>query len=164
MTGNRSWEPTAAESVPRVPVSAGALIYDGKGRLLILKPTYKKGWTIPGGQLEESGETPWEGCRREVHEECGLQIEHARLACVDFKRPRTHKPGGLRILFDCGRLADNQLAALRLDQEEIAEHRFADDAEAAVLLSGPVSRRVRAARKSATCVYLEEGRPVPEVE
>jgi ADP-ribose pyrophosphatase YjhB (NUDIX family) len=164
MTSNGASESTAVESVPRLPVSAGALIYDRRGRLLILKPTYKKGWTIPGGQLEESGETPWEGCRREVHEECGIQIEHARLACVDFKRPRPDKPGGLRILFDCGQLPDNQLAALRLDHEEIAEHRFADGAQAASLLSGPVGRRVRAASKSATCVYLEEGRPVPQVE
>jgi 8-oxo-dGTP diphosphatase len=163
MTSKGPWEPTAAESVPRLPVSAGALIYDSKGRLLILKPTYKKGWTIPGGQLEESGETPWEGCRREVREECGLQVEHARLACVDFKRPRPDKPGGLRILFDCGQLPDNQLAELTLDQKEIAEHCFADLAEAATLLSAPVSRRVDAASKGATCVYLEEGRPVPQV-
>lgn len=164
MTGNGPPESTAVELVPRLPVSAGALIYNRQAGLLILKPTYKKGWTIPGGQLEESGETPWEGCRREVYEECGLQIETARLTCVDFKRPRPDKPGGLRILFDCGQLPDSQLAALRIDHEEIAEHRFANAAEAASLLSGPVSRRVQAASASATCVYLEEGRPVPQVE
>ena len=33
--------------LPGMPVSAGALIYDRAGRLLILKPTYKSGWTIP---------------------------------------------------------------------------------------------------------------------
>jgi 8-oxo-dGTP diphosphatase len=37
--------------LPRIPASAGALIFDAAGRLLILKPTYKKGWTIPGGQI-----------------------------------------------------------------------------------------------------------------
>jgi hypothetical protein len=36
------------EFVPAIPVSAGALIFDRAGRLLILKPTYKGGWTIPG--------------------------------------------------------------------------------------------------------------------
>ena len=151
------------EAVPRLPVSAGALIYGSHKRLLILKPTYKKGWTIPGGQLEEHGETPWEGCRREVLEETGLRVEHARLACVDFKRPKPGKPGGLRLLFDCGRLPDEQLATITLDEDEIASHRFLRLAGALELLSGPVSRRVRAATNSRTCVYLEEGKPVPAV-
>ncbi len=155
--------PPAGDAVPRLPVSAGALIYDARGRLLILKPTYKKGWTIPGGQLEENGETPWEGCQREVQEECGLTIERGRLVCVDFKRPRPGKPGGLRLLFECGQLPDGELAGLVLDQGEIAEHRFADAGTAAELLSGPVSRRVGAATGSETCVYLEEGRPVAQV-
>jgi hypothetical protein len=26
--------------------------------LLILKPTYKKGWTFPGGQVDPGGESP----------------------------------------------------------------------------------------------------------
>ena len=34
--------------LPRIPASAGGLIGDGSGLLLILKPTYKAGWTIPG--------------------------------------------------------------------------------------------------------------------
>jgi 8-oxo-dGTP pyrophosphatase MutT (NUDIX family) len=60
--------------IPRIPASAGAMIFDRTGRLLILKPTYKKGWTIPGGQIEETGESPWQGCQRETLEECGLEI------------------------------------------------------------------------------------------
>ena len=56
------------EGLPAIPVSAGALIFDRAGRLLILKPTYKTGWTIPGGVMEADGETPWEACRREVRE------------------------------------------------------------------------------------------------
>ncbi len=161
--GNRPSQPAADGSPPRLPVSAGALIHDRRGRLLILKPTYKKGWTIPGGQLEESGETPWEGAQRETYEECGLRIRQARLACVDFKRPRPGRPGGLRILFDCGRLADSELAALTLDQQEIEDHRFADPATAAELLSGPVRRRVQAASASDRCVYLEDGKPVSAI-
>ena len=38
-------------SLPAIPVSAGALIFDQAGRLLILKPTYKSGWTVPGLSL-----------------------------------------------------------------------------------------------------------------
>ena len=73
--------------LPRIPASAGGLIRDGSVRLLILKPTYKSGWTVPGGQIEATGESPWEGCRREVSEETGLQVSTGRLVCVDFLRP-----------------------------------------------------------------------------
>jgi 8-oxo-dGTP diphosphatase len=149
--------------IPRIPASAGALIFDRVGRLLILNPTYKAGWTIPGGQLEETGESPWEGCRRETLEECGLEIRHGRLACVDFLRPRPGRPGGMRFLFDCGRFGDDQLAAITVDGVEIDEHRFVELAEAATLLSGPVRRRVRAAAGRKRCVYLEEGRRVKGV-
>ena len=71
-----------SESVlPSVPVSAGALIFDHAGRLLILKPTYKSGWTIPGGIMEADGESPWQACQREIREECGLE-HHRRPAGV----------------------------------------------------------------------------------
>jgi 8-oxo-dGTP diphosphatase len=158
--------PPGAESsreLPRIPASAGALIFDRTGRLLILKPNYKAGWTIPGGQIEETGESPWQGCRRETFEECGLKIERGRLACVDFLRPRPGRAGGVRFLFDCGAFRDRQLAAITIEDAEIDEHRFADLAEASALLSGPVRRRVRAAVGLERCVYLEEGRRVKGV-
>lgn len=149
--------------VPRIPASAGALIFDGDGRILILKPSYKKGWTVPGGQIEPSGESPWEACQRETREECGLNVVHGRLACVDFLRPKANRPGGVRFLFDCGWFTDRQLSAITLDGSEISEHRFSDLAEATTLLSGPLRRRVTAAVGTERCVYLEEGRPVPTV-
>ena len=149
--------------IPRIPASAGALIFDHHGRLLVLKPSYKKHWTIPGGQIESDGESPWEACRRETREECGLEIEHGRLACVDFLRPKTDKPGGMRFLFDCGAFSDEQLAAITLQAEEILEHRLVDLAEAESLLSGPIRRRVKGAIGRRGLVYLEDGRPVPAV-
>ena len=159
-------EPTSVESsslVPRIPASAGALIFNHAGRLLVLKPNYKKGWTIPGGQIDASGESPWEACRREVHEECGLEVHRGRLVCVDFLRPRPSRPGGARFLFDCGPLPDLQLSSIQLQDDEIDEHRFVVMAQAAELLSGPVRRRVLAGVGSKRCKYLEDGRPVPGV-
>lgn len=149
--------------VPRIPASAGALIFDEAGRLLVLKPTYKAGWTLPGGQMEESGETPWQACRRETLEECRLEIERGRLVCVDFLRPRPRRPGGMRFLFDCGRLPDERLAGIAVDGVEIGEYRFADSADAPALLSGPVRRRFLAAAACEHCVYLEDGRLVASV-
>jgi ADP-ribose pyrophosphatase YjhB (NUDIX family) len=155
--------PASSREIPRIPASAGALIFDKRGRLLILKPNYKAGWTIPGGEIEATGESPWQGCRRETFEECGLEIERGRLACVDFLRPRPGRPGGVRFLFDCGRLRDEQLATITLERAEIDEHRFAELSDARALLSGPVRRRVLAAAGRTHCVYLEDGRRVKGV-
>jgi 8-oxo-dGTP diphosphatase len=160
--GSRTEDPLRADWVlPRIPASAGALVWDRKGRLLILKPTYKSGWTIPGGVVEADGESPWEACRREAREECGLDLPHGRLACVDFLRPRPGRPGGMRFLFDCGVLNDPKLADIVLQEDEISAYRLARVDRALRLLSGPVRRRVAAAvRKPARTQYLEDGRPV----
>ncbi len=151
-------------ALPAIPVSAGALIFDREGRLLILKPTYKTGWTIPGGVMEADGETPWEACRREVREECGLEVSRGRLAGMDFRRPRPGRPGGVRFLFDCGALDPAALDAIVLQPEEIAAHRLADMDEALSLLRGPIRRRVRAACAGRGLVYLEDGRRPRDIE
>jgi 8-oxo-dGTP diphosphatase len=145
-------------AVPAIPVSAGALIFDRSGRLLILKPTYKSGWTIPGGVMEADGETPWHACRREVREECGIELHRGQLACVDFRRPRPGNPGGVRFLFDCGSFGDGDLARITLQAEEISEHKLAALPEALQLLRPPIRRRVRAATSGKALAYLEEGR------
>ena len=150
------------DAYPLVPASAGAMIFDRAGRLLILNPTYKSGWTIPGGVMEADGESPWQACRREVREETGLDVTSGRLACVDFRRPKPGNPGGIRFLFDCGRLSDAALKAVTLQAEEISEHRLVPMKEALTLLRKPIRRRVRAARKARTSgapCYLEQGRP-----
>ena len=149
-------------SIPRIPASAGALIVDPAGRLLILKPTYKKGWTVPGGQIDADGESPWEACRRETLEECGIVVARGRLVCVDFLRPRPERPGGVRFLFDCGSIDDPTSSSIVLQAEEIAEHRFVEASEALELLSGPLRRRVSQARSATGFVYLEDGRPVSD--
>jgi 8-oxo-dGTP diphosphatase len=148
---------------PAIPVSAGALVFDRAGRLLILKPTYKTGWTIPGGVMEADGETPWDACRREVREECGVEVRSGRLICMDFRRPKPGRAGGVRFLFDCGQLGDDVLAGIGLQPEEISEYRLAAVPDALGLLRGPIRRRVRAATGSNRLVYLEDGRPVPGV-
>ena len=148
--------PELPVGVPTIPASAGALVRGHKGRLLILKPTYKGGWTVPGGVIE-IGESPWEACRRETKEECGLDVTSGRLVCVDFLHPRPGRPGGMRFLFDCGVFDDAVLDTVVIQPTEIAESRILPLETALPLLSGPVRRRVRAAYKSKQVRYLEDG-------
>jgi len=170
-TGDDAWvhDPVAVDThpdIPRIPASAGALIFDEAGQLLILKPNYKQGWTIPGGQVEGDGESPWDACRRETLEECGLEVEHGRLVCVDFLSPRPQRPdgaprpGGVRFLFHCGTFSDKRLKAITLQADEIDEYRVVEMDEALALLSGPLRRRVSKTASAKRCLYLENGRGV----
>ena len=65
-------------ATPRV--AAGALIRNPAGQILLVKPTYKDGWDIPGGYVEP-GESPGAACLRELKEE----IERLR---AEFKELR----------------------------------------------------------------------------
>jgi 8-oxo-dGTP pyrophosphatase MutT (NUDIX family) len=114
--------------------------------------------------MEADGETPWEACRREAREECGIDLTRGRLAAMDFRRPRPGRPGGIRFLFDCGQVGANVLAGIEVQPEEISEYQFARLPDALGLLRGPIRRRVRAATRGRGPVYLEDGRPVPGLE
>lgn len=154
-------------SLPQVPVSAGAILMDSEQRILLLKPTYKSGWTIPGGVMEEDGETPWEACLREVREETGIEVSEGRLVCVDSRPAKKGSKLGLRFLFYCGEVPPEQIAGITLQAYEVSEHRWVTPEEAEELLRPAIRRRVRKGLKvictNKGCVYLEDGRRVSGV-
>ena len=107
--------------LPTVYASVGALITDRNGRPLLVKPTYKWEWTVPGGVADE-GEPPHLACRREVAEEIGLDIIPGSLLVVNFihawgfqRRPIIY------FMFDCGS-ADS--ADIVLQESELSAHEF----------------------------------------
>ncbi|MGW0970924.1 NUDIX domain-containing protein [Streptomyces sp. NPDC002516] len=59
-------------------MAAGALFFDADGRVLMVEPTYKDYWDIPGGYVE-TGESPLQAADREVHEELGITPPGRRL-------------------------------------------------------------------------------------
>ena len=162
-------DPVAVDAhpdIPRIPASSWRPDLRRCGAAADPKPNYKQGWTIPGGQVEGDGESPWDACRRETLEECGLEVEHGRLVCVDFLSPRPQRPsaaprpGGVRFLFDCGAFSDKRLKAVTLQADEIDEYRLVEMDEALALLSGPLRRRVSKSASAKRCLYLENGRRV----
>lgn len=69
-----------AENTPKHIVAASALIRNEKGEIALVR-TERRGWELPGGQIE-LGESLTDGLRREVFEECGLEVELGRLLQV----------------------------------------------------------------------------------
>ncbi|MEP7339500.1 MAG: NUDIX domain-containing protein [Acidobacteriota bacterium] len=64
-------------------VTAGAVILDERGRVLLLRHRFRpgSGWGIPGGFLKP-GEQPDEAIRRELREEIGLEVETVEFALI----------------------------------------------------------------------------------
>ena len=69
------------KALPRTLLFHGCLLFDAAGRLLIVNPTYKDGWEIPGGVVE-ANESPLNGCVREIREELGIEWRPRGLLCV----------------------------------------------------------------------------------
>jgi 8-oxo-dGTP diphosphatase len=82
----------------RFSATAGAVVIDNRGRVLLLKHVFRagSGWGIPGGFIQ-AGEQPEEAVRRELREEVGLELEDVELALV-----RTlHSTQQIEIIFYC---------------------------------------------------------------
>ena len=146
-------------------VAAGVLLFDEQDRVLLVDPTYKPGWEFPGGVVEP-GESPARAAVREVAEELGLHLRGLpSLLVLDWEPPRPPHLGGLRLLFDGGRLAADRARRLLLPPDELRGWRFVTPAEADRLL--PRVRRTRLhwalrARALGCPITLEAGRPVAD--
>ena len=82
----------------RFTVTAGAIIFNNKGEVLLLKHRFRagSGWGLPGGFLEK-GEQPIEAMRRELREEIGLEVADAEV----FAARSFRKPMQVEVLFRC---------------------------------------------------------------
>lgn len=146
-------------SFPMKYLSAGALFFNGEGGILVVKPTYKDGWEIPGGIVEQD-ESPVQACRREIREELGLEIAVASLLVADHVVRRLGASDSLQMVFAGGTLTPEQISAIRLPAAELAEYQFVAPDAALRLLPDSLSRRVagclRALAESRT-LLLHEG-------
>lgn len=144
-------------------LAAGVLLFDERDRVLLVDPTYKPGWEFPGGVVEP-GEPPARAGMREVAEETGIRLGRVPgLLVVDWEPPQPPAFGGLRLLFDGGRLGSASISKLLLPGAELRGWCFASEEEAAELLPAVRFNRLRwalRARERSTVLNLEAGVPV----
>jgi 8-oxo-dGTP pyrophosphatase MutT (NUDIX family) len=143
----------------RPRVAAGVLFFDDAGQIMLVKPTYKDGWDIPGGYVN-SGETPYEAGIREVREELGLDVVLGGLLVADWA-PHPNEGDKILFVFNGGELGHEQRFAIALQSDELAEYRFFHPADAYALLVPRLARRLQAAIRARAageeCRYLEHG-------
>lgn len=107
----RRWVMRASQS--RFAVSAGAIITNKDGRVLLLKHRFRPspGWGIPGGFIEE-GEQPDEALRRELREEVELELTDVKLFVVRaFNEPKQ-----VEILFTAHAVDDTERLSFEIQK------------------------------------------------
>lgn len=143
-------------------MSAGVLFYDQAGRVLIVEPSYKEHWDIPGGACDE-GEPPWRTADREIREELGIVRPPGQLIVIDYIPANDRMPEGMAFIFDGGQITEDDVAKLHITDPEIVSVTLTPLAEAAQKLKPILGRRIAAAldaARSAKLVICEDGRLV----
>jgi 8-oxo-dGTP pyrophosphatase MutT (NUDIX family) len=128
----------------RKRVSADVLLRDERGHVLLVKPTYKPGWDLPGG-MAEANESPDDAARRELREELGLDITLYALLVVDWVPPHGPWDDLLAFVFDAGTITAAVAADLKPHDSELSDLAFLDPREAESRLGTRVRTRLRTA-------------------
>lgn len=145
------------ETLPKKRMGVGVLLYSGS-KILILKPTYRDHWLLPGGVIDLD-ESPREAAIREVNEELGLQIDIKQLLVVDYLHKAGDRTECIQFIFSGGNLSKEQIASIRLQQEEISAMQFLELPEAKKLLSEHARIRLAFVENNLqNAVYLENGK------
>ena len=141
----------------RKRVAADVLILDQAGRVLLVDPTYKPDWDMPGG-MAEANERPSAAAERELREELGLELSVGRLLYLEWAPPHGPWDDTLMFVFDGGTLSDASIAALRTTDDELRTFAFVSVDEARGRLRPYVWQRLRqavTARETGETIYVE---------
>lgn len=137
-----------------VQYGASALIFDGQGRVLLVKHRLRGGWEWPagGGKL---GELPERAVIREIKEETGVVLQEPRLVAVYARR----FPGfATRFNFTFAeKVSDDAVGLAQFDQLELVAMKWVPVDEARQLLTPRLRRRFEAALSAwqdGSVVYL----------
>ncbi|AEW95668.1 MULTISPECIES: NUDIX domain-containing protein [Streptomycetaceae] len=137
----------------RKRVAADVLLRDPNGRVLLVRPTYKPGWDLPGG-MAEANEPPHDAATRELREELGLAVTLRDVLVIDWVAPHGPWDDQISFIFDAGTLGEDQAAGIRPRDDEVAEVAFLFPERAGELLPSRLRDRFHAALRA-----LADGRP-----
>lgn len=151
------------DSLPKKRMAVGAIFLNDTSEILIVKPTYKERWSIPGGVVDEN-ESLLDACIREIREELDLSITKFTLLGVDYISPQiseyTNRSENIQFIFHGGILREKEIEKIKIPKEELSEFMFKKEEDAVALLGKNLSKRIPPcieALKIGTAVYLENG-------
>jgi 8-oxo-dGTP diphosphatase len=121
------------------------LIFNQRGDLLLVKPSYKPGWSPVGG-VTEAGESPLTAAVRETAEETGLHFKEQDLQFVGVRyiAPRNDRNDEIQTYFAVT-ISDEQAKTIVAQEDEIATCRFIPQSELATYADTPRIQAIVAA-------------------
>lgn len=143
----------------RVRQGSGALITTHDGRVVMIDPSYRDFYEIPGGAVEV-GEAAPDACARECREELGIEVRMGRLLVIDHQTDDGDRGDSVMFVYDGGSVAADVLTP-PLDDSEVRAVVCVDPVDLGVATIPRLAGRVRhalAARQNGTLVELVNGR------
>lgn len=143
-------------------MAAGLLLFNVEGQVLLVDPTYKPRWELPGGMVE-ADESPRDAAQREITEELGLDCAAGRLLVLDWVSPAVDRVESVVTVFDGKVLSAAEVARIVVPPEELHGFGFYDLAAVGSVLPPVLARRMTAAvqaHRDGTTAYLEDGYPI----
>ena len=160
MRDNMAYDGYDYAAMPKKRLAASALFLNGEGNVLIVKPSYRQDWLLPGGTVEFN-ESPREACIREVMEELNLRLPPQRLLCIEYHSDDTKQAESVQFVFYGGKLEESQILSLTIPDSELSDYRFSPREEAIQLLSHKLAKRLPyclQAIEENTTFYIEDGK------
>ncbi len=105
------------------------MIFDKKGKVLLVKPSYEDRWLIPGGVVDKD-ESPRKAAIRETKEETGLDLDKIFLKGVLYGKNDSFRGESLQFFFGTDDLSEKDKKRIKVDGEEITDYGFFDWDEA----------------------------------
>lgn len=139
-----AWQAYLAEGnakQARKRVGADVLIRNDRGEVLLVNPSYKPDWDLPGG-MAEANEPPHAAAERELREELGLDLRLDVMLVVDWVAPHGPWDDSLMFIFNGGVLDGEKIASLRVADSELTGYRFYSPEDAATVLRRYVLNRL----------------------
>ncbi len=142
--------------LPKKRVCAGVAIVDENLRILLVEPTYKDTWEVPGGMVELE-ESPRQGAKRECIEELGFDVEIGRLLVVDWVTQGRAPGDALMLMYAAGSVDTSKIT---LPSDELRSWEWCDRSVVSARVKDFQVRRIFAALdalRDETFVELENG-------
>lgn len=143
-------------TIPRKRVHVATLVFNSGGELLILKPTYKKHWSLPGGVVEKD-ESPLFACIRETKEEAGITLNNPAFLAVQYVSD-AEKGDALFFVFDGGVFDNSDVQRNFVPNDEISEWKFVSIDTVSAFVTEGIMTRIHAgivAKNNSHATYCE---------
>jgi ADP-ribose pyrophosphatase YjhB (NUDIX family) len=154
------------KNLPTKRMASGVIILNNRGEVLLVKPTYKNHWSIPGGVVDKD-ESPRDAAIREAKEEINIELKKCDLLCIDYMSPKdsglSTKDENIQFIFYGGVLSDEEIIRIKIPKEEIGDFKFFSKEESLKQVGEKLANRLPACYEAMDIkisVYLEGGRKV----